>query len=130
MSSQYPGAQYPGPQHPGTPVPPPTSGRRGGLALIGVILAAAAVALQFIGVIVQALLLGTRAYDLLGAVSGVVGILSALLAVGAVVLGGLALARKERPGLAGIAIGAGGALVIGEIGSLLYTALIPVVTAY
>ncbi len=122
------------PRHPGYGPTPGTDGRgaehqgghpqgarRNPLALASVILGAVPSLLGLIFIFIQAGMIASASSDAYGAVSLVQTVLQALLGIGALVLGLLALA-KAGPGraLAGAGVALGAATLVGVLGTILY----------
>ncbi|MCS5722302.1 hypothetical protein N1028_15505 [Herbiconiux sp. CPCC 203407] len=118
-----PGADGRSPEHQGGPSQPgqPQGARRNPLAVASVILGAVPSVLGLIFIFVQAGLIAGASSEAYGAVSLVQTVLQALLGIGALVLGLLALA-KPGPGraLAGAGVALGAATLVGVLGTILY----------
>jgi hypothetical protein len=99
----------------------PQGARRNPLAVASVILGAVPSVLGLIFIVVQAGLIAGASSEAYGAVSLVQTVLQALLGIGALVLGLLALA-KPGPGraLAGAGVALGAATLVGVLGAILY----------
>jgi hypothetical protein len=151
VASPDPNLPVGGQQHP--PVPPPSPGLGGpgyanrsgylpvgeaGLAspatgsrlgLVAVILGGAALVLELVFAIVQVGLIASELYSVFDLASYVHNFLITPLAVGGIVLGAIALARRGTPkALAGIGLGIGIAMLVEAITSVLYTVVIPLVS--
>lgn len=125
---QAPGQPPQPPQAPGSyaqpawgaaPAPMPAAGSRRGLALLAVILGAFPLAMSLFQPFALRAVVGSGNYAVWSLVSLVIGILSLLTGVGAIVFG--LLARRDAPLPAGIGIGLGAAAAAGALIGFLYT---------
>lgn len=90
------------------PVAGRPAGERNRAGLISVIFAGVLLLTQLVSALAQAAVIGGDAYEALGALNLVFGIIDTLLALGAIIFGAIGLAAKGKPkGLAGIGLGAG-----------------------
>lgn len=101
------------------PAPMPAAGSRRGLALLAVILGAFPLAMSLFQPFALRAVVGSGNYAVWSLVSLVIGILSLLTGVGAIVFG--LLARRDAPLPAGIGIGLGAAAAAGALIGFLYT---------
>lgn len=115
---QAPGS-YAQPAWGAAPAPMPAAGSRRGLALLAVILGAFPLAMSLFQPFALRAVVGSGNYAVWSLVSLVIGILSLLTGVGAIVFG--LLARRDAPLPAGIGIGLGAAAAAGALIGFLYT---------
>lgn len=95
------------------------------LGLIALVLAAIAAVLSFILTLVQAGIVYSTGPSLIGVLSGANQILTGLLAIGAVIVGALAVRRRDAGSILGaMGLGGGAVILIGVVSGLLYPVIV------
>ncbi|GAA5195929.1 hypothetical protein [Microbacterium jejuense] len=120
------------PAQPGAPAAPSSAapGAKNPLGLIALIIAVATLALSTVTLISQAAMMLQPDYDymLVNLVTTVFTSIGGLMALAAVVLGAIGLAKKGAPkGAAGVGLGIGVATVWAILGNLIYSGILSIV---
>lgn len=106
----------------------PTSTKRR-LGLVALILGVAGLIVELAFVFGQIGAISARAISVIGAIALAQNVIVGIVGIGAIVCGALALVRRNEPrGMAGVGLGIGIALVSSILITVVYSALIAVVT--
>jgi hypothetical protein len=109
------------------PTAAPGARRRNPAGLIAAILVGVCIVLQIVQSVSGAAMFASRDFDntFYAAVQGVFAVLQSIIALTAVILGGIGVAGRDKPkALAGVGLGGGAVVLFGVLTSYLMTALI------